>query len=249
MAFPPDTQRPFLFKMKIFESVFAMDAASYLDWYALFYGHYGACDLVLARQIVSKLGHPVVVDVGANSGHYSIALAPFSRVVHAFEPDPDVLKRLLANIELNAHLPIEVHGVALGASDEALPFTPSAGNNRGMGAFSSDGSVLLPVRRGDDYLGHREIAGIGFLKIDVEGFELPVLEGLRHTIERDRPVILLETDKPMSRIRDQLPRDYRFFAHRRRYVFSNSTILRPVDDEYPRSDIFCIPNESMHLLD
>ncbi|MBI2716581.1 MAG: FkbM family methyltransferase [Rhizobiales bacterium] len=248
-AFPPDTQRPFFFKMKIFESIFAMDAASYLDWYALFYGHHGGSDLVLARQIVSRLGHPVVVDVGANAGHYSIALAPLSRVVHAFEPDPDVLKRLFANIELNAHLQIKVHGVALGAADEELPFTPSPGNNRGVGVFSNDGPVLLPVRRGDDYLARHEISGIGFLKIDVEWFEFPVLAGLRQTIERDRPVILLETDKPMSRVGDQLPRDYRFFAHRRRYGFSNSTILRSVDEEYSDSDIFCIPSESMHLVD
>ncbi len=69
------------------------------------------------------------------------------------------------------------------------------------GAFISDttqasaGHVTEAVRvvNGDAYLKETGIAGpFDFIKLDVEGFELEAIRGLRETIERDSPVVCLE---------------------------------------------------------
>lgn len=48
------------------------------------------------------------------------------------------------------------------------------------------------MKRGDTVVQQRDIAHVDFIKIDTEGHEREVLEGLRNTIERDRPVVCLE---------------------------------------------------------
>lgn len=52
--------------------------------------------------------------------------------------------------------------------------------------------VLVPVRRGDGVLAEAGVTELAALKIDVEGLELPVLNGLSDTICRLRPSILFE---------------------------------------------------------
>ena len=56
---------------------------------------------------------------------------------------------------------------------------------------ASDGSTL-PVRRGDSFLSEHSLPPIVILKVDVEGFEAEVFDGLRERLRRDRPVILTE---------------------------------------------------------
>jgi FkbM family methyltransferase len=45
---------------------------------------------------------------------------------------------------------------------------------------------------GEDLLGELGAGPVNLLKVDVEGHELPVLRGLRRTIEGDGPVVLCE---------------------------------------------------------
>jgi len=88
-----------------------------------------------------------------------------------------------------------IHPVGLGAKTGTLPFVADVPGNLGSAHFQeqeSDETIFLDVVRGDSYIIELGIKDIDFIKIDVEGFELEVLQGLRKTIERYRPILTFE---------------------------------------------------------
>ena len=144
----------------------------------------------------------VAIDIGANKGVYSYLLSRICRTVEAFEPNPKVCELLRRCVPAN----VSVYEVALsnsnGAAEMLLPIHRT-------GRFSNQGGTLQtkkvegrefgtwPVeqRRLDEY-GFTEVS---FIKIDVEGFELEVLEGAAETLARERPTLLIEIDEAQSK--------------------------------------------------
>ncbi|TAL20123.1 MAG: FkbM family methyltransferase [Aquabacterium sp.] len=143
----------------------------------------------------------VALDVGGNIGNHSMYFARRFRKVIAFEPNPPVAKIFEANCLLNGIRNVELIQVGLGEQPARLTFVSNAGDNIGGSGFiggsarESDGEVIeLPIERGDDVLAQRQLgARVGLLKIDVEGFELFALRGLRDTLVRDQPFVLFES--------------------------------------------------------
>jgi FkbM family methyltransferase len=137
------------------------------------------------------------VDVGAHKGSFLvefIRLAP--RGTHyAFEPLP-----ALAD-ELRARFPgVEVLNCALSnrAGTSTFFHVPAMEAWSGLERQpypreTAVSEIEVELRRLDDVIGERE--RIDFIKIDVEGAELEVLEGAQETIRRCRPVILFEHAK------------------------------------------------------
>jgi FkbM family methyltransferase len=138
-------------------------------------------------------GGDVFVDVGANEGLWTRALAPAYRLVHAVEPNPDALPRLGAGLPAN----VTVHPWAAWggegtlsfvrreqsthAAAEALPQNPGGGRVLGVAG--------VPCRPLDalDPGGH-----LDFLKVDVEGAEAEVLRGSARLLREYRPWLLVE---------------------------------------------------------
>ena len=170
------------------------------------------------------------LDIGANKGVYAWLLRGCSREVHAFEPNPKMF-RFLKRLEGGN---IHVSPVAL--SDVTGTATLRVPRHR-RGGFSNQGASLSAVKVADGYEGvpidarrldGMDIADIGFIKIDVEGFEQAVLDGARDTIARDRPVLLIEMEEAHTAqpIEEAIARveslGYRgLFLHR--------GVLRPID--------------------
>lgn len=142
----------------------------------------------------------VILDVGANIGWYSLILdriAGAARAdIYSFEPDPENFALLGENRSLNGAS--HVHPVQLGVSDESgnSELHLFGGSNRGRHS-------LLPIHEGNtidirtttlDEFWEQE--GLGertarFLKMDIEGFELPALRGARSVLARC-PTVMLE---------------------------------------------------------
>lgn len=139
------------------------------------------------------------VDVGANVGNHSLYAALFcdaERIV-AFEPDPRSRSILEYNLRLNM-VRDRVDLRAVGLADKAGQATISRDVALNLGATRlarSDGGTLT-LERGDIALAGEKVA---FIKIDVEGQEIGVLNGLRGTLGRDRPVIFVEVDNQNRR--------------------------------------------------
>lgn len=135
------------------------------------------------------------LDVGANIGNHALFFAKIFDQVHAFEPNPAMVARLKRNVARNDVGNLEIHAFGLSDRDGDMPFTPNTTGNAGMGRFGDEGGAAdmsLSVRKGDDVAAEQAIAEVDFIKLDVEGHELPALQGLAGTIARDRPVIAFE---------------------------------------------------------
>ncbi len=135
----------------------------------------------------------IALDVGANRGIYTRIMLARNRHVVSIEPNPDcvhVLERLFKN---NVRV---IAGAASNANGEATLRVPA--NGEGLGTIDSQNlfqgpfkTVTVKTFRIDD-LG---LAGVTFMKVDVEGHELSVLEGAIELLKRDRPTILLEAEE------------------------------------------------------
>jgi FkbM family methyltransferase len=130
------------------------------------------------------------LDVGANVGAYSVLLGqwvgPSGRVV-AFEPAPEPFKGLIDHLALN-HLEGRVTPIAAAVGDRdakaGLLLSSTAGESR-LASPSEAGrdATPVPVVTIDSFC-QREGIDPGFIKIDVEGWELFALRGARDTIRR-----------------------------------------------------------------
>ena len=135
------------------------------------------------------------VDVGSHIGFYTMGLAPgFERVI-AFEPSRFQFGWLRRNAALNAYDHVLCEHVALGdtpgiAMLNVLSY--EGGLNSLVPEIAGERTILdkysVPVEVLDD----RNLTDVDLLKIDVEGFEIPVLRGAARTIAASRPVILIE---------------------------------------------------------
>ena len=137
----------------------------------------------------------IFVDIGANVGNHAVFVAQFLSPlkVIVIEPNPAAFEILKANIALNHLSVVDASYLGIGLSNtsaRAVAMT-QAGNLGGTHLRFSEEPGGLRVVPGDALLfGHR----IDFLKIDVEGMEIEVLEGLKRTIAKQRPRIFIEVD-------------------------------------------------------
>lgn len=124
------------------------------------------------------------IDAGAHVGFWSAPLAVAFEKVDAFET------HWLHHTCFSQNVPagnVTLHRVGLGAGSSRMSLQ-TVGLNSGMSrmAWSDDGDVEIHAL---DEFGFDDV---DFMKIDVEGFELPLLEGARDTLLRCRPLVLIE---------------------------------------------------------
>ena len=148
------------------------------------------------------MGRQTAIDAGANKGHYTYRLSKLFESVHAFEPNDSLTVRLrewgAPNVDVRSvalsderavmhlHVPV-VDGVELvgwGSFDR--------GNLPGSTEFRTLEVETAPL---DDF----GFQNVSFIKIDVEGHEDRVLTGASGTLERDRPLLLVEVKEKNRR--------------------------------------------------
>jgi FkbM family methyltransferase len=125
----------------------------------------------------------IFVDIGANFGGYSVRAAAWDMKVYAFEPNPENVKIMEKNIEIN-HVAVNLFPFAIGATVGMARMSPNGGFSR----INPDGSIEVEMRTLDSF----DLPGADLLKIDVEGYELEVLKGAKKTLEKFHPFIVIE---------------------------------------------------------
>ncbi len=180
-----------------------LDVDNTVDKYLLAFGFYENTQkrtlFAAARDAAALGGRCVFVDVGAHWGIYALwALGTglFDRVM-AVEADQRNLHQLYANLFLNdLSGKIDVVGAAAAAATGTLEFSPASKNARVVSKVSSletTGNLtkrIVPAVRLDDL--ESISGGVLVAKIDVEGYEHEVVQGMTRLLTQNRCVLQVE---------------------------------------------------------
>ncbi len=144
----------------------------------------------------------VVFDIGANVGQTILNLLSLNKsiIYYGFEPNALCYHYTWHFIEINQLVNFHLYPVGLSNSNTIVklfadkPYATGASiieNFRSNKKFRNY-TLPVPVMRGDDIVAKENLVHIDLLKIDVEGAELEVIQGLKQTIQQYLPLIILE---------------------------------------------------------
>lgn len=204
------------------------------------------------------------LDIGAHHGLYTLLasklVGPNGRVF-AFEPSPRERRALRWNVGLNRCKNVVIEGLALGNEEGEGSLYVVDGHETGCNSLRPPAwpggvsPVAVCISSLDKWLGMHKVKTVDFIKLDVEGGELSVLQGAQKLLESaPRPVVLAE----LQDIRTQ-PWGYRaseiilYLSSKGYKWFSLSAegSLMPLDvraETYDGNFVAC-PAESGSLLD
>jgi len=184
-----------------------------------------------------KLGKgETFIDIGAHVGKYTIAVAKAAkdscRVV-AIEPAPKNYATLLRNIRLNGLSNVIPLNIACWKKPCNIKLY-IANDSEGYSTKVTKGDyVLVRARTLDAVVKDLGIESIALIKIDVEGAELEVLQGMREILSTMRPKIILEVfKKNFEQVAKLLQRHSYMYK-----VIPGSAFLAPEPGIY----LWCIP--------
>lgn len=152
------------------------------------------------QRLIAGMLRPgqVMYDLGANVGLYSLlgakTVGPDGRVF-AFEPVPENVRYLERHLSLNRVSNCTVVQAAVCAQIGSMQFDPS--EDRSMGKLSVGGTEAVSAITLDSfYAGDSRTRRPHFLKVDVEGAEVEVLNGGMSLLKEHFPLISLATHTP-----------------------------------------------------
>ena len=156
-----------------------------------------------------RLAGRVAIDVGAHAGNWTQNLARrvgSDGIVLAYEALPHYGRALALSTRLLRARNVQVRVVAVGNREGLIPLRwRSAANERltgrthiEPGVKNSAGVIEVRMATLDSDLASRGIhpSDVAFVKIDVEGAELEVLEGASGLLSQGRPVVYMEVEPP-----------------------------------------------------
>ncbi len=183
-----------------FKTLWGDKMTGYLPEANTFY-YYGYCEANLTSFLLRFLNEGMTfIDVGAHIGFYSMLtshLVGSHGKVYAFEPTPWTYRLLNANTSKLTN--IQTFNQGASDSNSAVSF---ADYGPGYGAYNTankEGTVLkftptmISVKTvGLDNFFKKHSIKPDFIKLDAEGFEHKILNGLKETLRTTRPLITLE---------------------------------------------------------
>lgn len=163
----------------------------------------------LMEKLLPNIEPKVIFDIGANQGGYISRWLPHGEC-HAFEPVPDMLEKLQATYQNNP----KVFIIPRGISDHEfvlenqsvyhawmlMPATKEM--DRALDYVGKPGFTVIFTTI-DDYC-NRTGQIPGFIKVDVDGYELRVLRGAMHTLSKYHPPMLFEYSFLPQRLGDSI---------------------------------------------
>jgi FkbM family methyltransferase len=205
-----------------------------------------------------------IIDVGVNVGVYLVKLKTISDDIEYIGFEPSAVCNFYTNelIRMNGFKRAKVLPLAL--SDELNVMTLYAGRlgdksaslvyeTKNLGRL--DYSTNIVTVCGDDFINILKIDDISAIKIDVEGAELSVLNGLEKTIEKFRPYLYIEvwanySDGEEAGIQNRISAIYSFITSKNYSILgvSHDRQLEKKEswsslmDQYDPNYIF-VPNE------
>ena len=181
-----------------------LDHTSYMGGSLYWTGYHHINESLYLKKIIKTDMN--FVDIGANQGEFSLlacSLIQKGKVI-SFEPVDDLNSLLTKNIKANNFKNIEINHYGLSDKVGTLPIFNSKktkNNNEGLSSlYSSENrseflqNVELKVFD-EEYF--QILDRLDFIKIDIEGAELYALKGMQKSINKFKPIILIEICEDM----------------------------------------------------
>ena len=193
--------------------------------------------IILLNKHKSDKNDCVVLDVGANFGFLSLvwgcSVCKEEGRVFAFEPNPYVYNTFLKSIGKNGLTPIikAAHN-AVGSKNKTIQLYLNNTTSNTLQTETSTKSTDIEMISIDNYIRINKITRCDLIKIDVDGIELDILEGSISTLEKLRPIFIVETNDNKGIID--------FFANRD-YLILDMELKEYKEDNILPDNIFCVP--------
>lgn len=246
--------QPQIIRGRLSRMKMALELTDWMQRRTYFTGRFYQEDL---EELLSALLKPGdnFVDVGANIGLVTLHAASIvGPSIWAFEPNPDVYARLREHLEMNRLDPKRGFNLGLGDEADTLPMRLFGRHTGKATLVARDGreaekTVAVEIMRGEEALSALDTTRPTILKIDVEGFEASVIQGLGKLLDGEvavaievSPAWLERAGSSAERLHAMLGshelKPYRFELTETRY--SRALVIEPMNGPQLRDQYDCL---------
>ncbi len=151
----------------------------------------------------------VCIDLGCNLGYYAILeskLVGKTGKVIAFEPSPLTFKFFKENLSLNEISNVDSFNVAIGDVDGTIKFLVTEQSNWStviqgdLPEYYKGRIIDVPLVTLDNFSKNHHVNKIDFIRMDIEGYEDKVIQGMTEIIKKFKPDLYLELHIPQMGI-------------------------------------------------
>lgn len=186
------------YKKKIHNNLYInVTPCDHLQEQIFWYGYYEKEAILIWEKLIAT--DSTVIDIGANIGYYSIVAGHMAKKgkVFAFEPIAALRKKIELNCSINKLANVSIEPFAVGNQPGKCKIYISSNDNVGMSGIQpqenfsgiTEDTDMISL---DEWSSFHQLKKIDIIKIDTEGAELKVLQGMIKIIEQNRPAIILE---------------------------------------------------------
>lgn len=211
----------------------ALNCTDHIGQMILRDGLYDRIGLYFIEKILAKLQDPIVFDIGANIGNHALVMSQHSQRVYLFEPQTSIVNLLRQTMHLNHITNWQIFEFGLSDEEQTLPLYKNREGNNGASTFTpslkSEHFAIenSPVYNGDDIIDQHHINRIDFIKLDVEGFEAKVIAGLKRSIKKHLPIIIMEWNNAVTK--------KQFYDHQLFHEIFSNYIIKSVIHSHHKS--------------
>lgn len=167
-------------------------------------------DYTKLLQYVRRISkNKLIIDVGSNHGLFTIPCAMYGYDVIGFEPVKSNFETMVISKNINSCENVTLFNYALSnKSEQTKIFVPLCTDNASMNSNAAVQNLMwkeyyeeeITSITFDDWLSTQTInKEIGFIKIDVQGFETPVIEGMVNFLSKVNDIyVYIEWDEKMT---------------------------------------------------
>ena len=233
------------------------------DWCVYFFDRIIESEMALVRHVGSLFRRQdkpfVCYDIGANSGHMTLALASLADQVLSVEPFPRAYSDLRQRVRANGLTHVKTFRLGLGERRDRAVFsmisminliakrTNSKHDAHSLGTFES------LIISGDELVQKNRIKPPSFIRVNVGHDCLSVLKGLSENLQKAKPVLLIDlpmipssTSLSEEALRSMLYDDAHLYSFRKSQD-DTSFFLEHVDPSARK--IVCIPPDLMRMAE
>jgi FkbM family methyltransferase len=193
-------------EVKMGDIIWLLDTLDHIQWHIYYYGIYEPDETFWLKQTLNP--GMTVFDVGAHIGYYTLLMSKLvgeNGRVHSFEPTTAGYDRLTKHLAINKCINTTAYHAAISNYDGQCKIYCADNSNLGLSSLGAlDHFVKVEVVDCfslDTFIEKNEIKIIDFIKIDVEGAEMFVINGATSLLAKIRPLIMMEINPScLSRI-------------------------------------------------